>query len=161
MSKDIYSKDGFESAVESLMGLLFSISYSILADRDRCSDAVQNALAKAWEKRFYLREPEMFKSWLARIVINETRNLRRQRTVLPLPEIDSKTYHTESDATVDVQNAVFSLAERYRLPTVLYYYEGWSVQEIGKTLNLPKGTVVSRLSRAREILRKELKAYDV
>lgn len=161
MTEDIYSKNGFESAVESLMGLLFSVSYSILADRERCLDAVQNALTNAWEKRFSLRDPEKFRNWLVRIVINETRRLRKHRQTIPLPDVGDITSNRESEITLDVQNAVFSLDERYRLPVVLFYCEGWSVQEIGEALGLPKGTVVSRLSRAREMLRKELKAYDV
>lgn len=161
MTEDIYSKNGFESAVGSLMGLLFSVSYSILADRERCLDAVQNALTNAWEKRFSLRKPDKFKSWLVRIVINETRRIRKQKQALPLPDGSSMASHGEPEITLDVQNAVLSLEERYRLPVVLFYFEGWLVQEIGEALGLPKGTVVSRLSRAREMLRKELKAYDV
>lgn len=53
------------------------------------------------------------------------------------------------------------LGEIYRVPIMLFYYEDMKVQEIADVLELPKGTVLSRLSRGRDILRKELRDYGV
>ena len=61
----------------------------------------------------------------------------------------------------DVNRAVLRLGEIYRVPIMLFYYEDMKVQEIADVLELPKGTVLSRLSRGRDILRKELRDYGV
>jgi len=61
----------------------------------------------------------------------------------------------------DVSRAVLKLGEIYRVPIMLFYYEDMKVQEIADVLELPKGTVLSRLSRGRDILRKELRDYGV
>ena len=61
----------------------------------------------------------------------------------------------------DVNRAVLKLGEIYRIPIMLFYYEDMKVQEIADILGLPRGTVLARLSRGRDILRKELKEYGV
>ena len=61
----------------------------------------------------------------------------------------------------DVNRAVLRLGEIYGVPIMLFYYEDMKVQEIADVLELPKGTVLSRLSRGRDILRKELRDYGV
>lgn len=61
----------------------------------------------------------------------------------------------------DVNRAVLRLGEIYGVPIMLFYYEDMKVQEIADVLELPKGTVLSQLSRGRDILRKELRDYGV
>lgn len=155
---DIRSADGFAAAVKSMERLFFAASYSILGNSDACADAVQNALTKAWENRVNLRNPAQFKSWVVQIVQNESRNYLRKRPNLPL---DENIPATEADANhIDVKRAVNALPESARLVVMLYYFERYSVKDICALLNLPEGTVHSRLSRAREQLRKELPDYE-
>ena len=82
----VQTEEGFAAEVGKLTGLLFTVSYSLLADRELCGDAVQNALLRAWEKRFTLREESNFKAWLIKIVMNESRNIRRRKGWVELPE---------------------------------------------------------------------------
>lgn len=101
-----------------------------------------------------------FKSWLAKIVLNESRLIARRPQSLPLEEtVAAESYDTE--IKIDVADAVMRLDEKYRLVIILFYYVDLPVNEIAELLNIPKGTVVSQLSRARELLRKELKEYGV
>lgn len=155
----LLTEDGFAEAVNGLRRLLFYVSYSVLGDRESCADAVQNALLKAWSKRSSLRDPGKFKSWLVKIVLNESKALAmRPRTCElneAMPAEDGNT-----DERADVKAAVMRLKEKYRTPVILYYYEDMTVDQIADALGLPKGTVVSQLSRAREQLRKELRDYD-
>ena len=53
-------------------------------------------------------------------------------------------------------NAIHTLDQRYRVAVVLHYIEGYSVAEIGKILKIPSGTVKSRLSKARALLKKQI-----
>ena len=155
---DVRTADGFTAAAKQIERLLFAASYSILGNGDACADAVQNALLKAWENRASLRSGMQFKSWLVRIVQNESKNYLRRRPNLPL---DETIPSVEADQNqIDVKRAVNALPESARLIVMLYYFERYSVREICMLLDLPEGTVHSRLSRAREQLRKELPDYE-
>lgn len=156
----VQTEEGFAAETGKLTGLLFTVSYSLLADRELCGDAVQNALLRAWEKRFTLREESNFKAWLIKIVMNESRNIRRRKGWAELPE-NLPDKECDTDMRSDVSRAVLKLGEIYRVPIMLFYYEDMKVQEIADVLELPKGTVLSRLSRGRDILRKELRDYGV
>ena len=157
---EIQSREGFTAAVTQLKGLLFTVSYSILHDRERCADAVQNAILRAWRRRNTLRDSANCKAWLVRIAINDSKRLLRADESLPLSE-DVPAASKDESVRIDVMNAVMRLDERYRVPVALYYFEDLSVNEIAKVLHKPKGTVVSLLSRARNLLREELNTYDV
>ena len=155
---DIRIADGFTAAAKQIERLLFAASYSILGNSDACADVVQSALMKAWESRASLRERAQFKSWMVQIVQNESRNYLRKRPNLPLDE--NIPGAEEDPARLDVKQAVNALPESARFLVMLYYFERYPVKDICALLNLPEGTVHSRLSRAREQLRKELTDYE-
>ena len=155
---DIRTADGFTAAVKQIERLLFAVSFAILGNGDACADAVQVALLKAWEKRSSLRNGAQFKSWMVRIVQNESRNYLRKRPNLPLD--GDIPCAEEGHARLDVKLAISGLPETARLIVMLYYFERYSVRDIGVLLDLPEGTVHSRLSRARDQLRKELPDYE-
>jgi len=154
---DIRTAEGFGAAVKQIERLLFAASYSVLGNSDACADAMQGAFMKAWEGRNSLRDNVQFKSWMVKIVQNESKNLLRRKPSLPLDENipDKET----SQDQVDVKQAISTLPESARLIVMLYYFERYSVKEICALLRLPEGTVHSRLARAREQLRKELPDY--
>ncbi len=155
---DIRSADGFAAAVKSIERLLFAASYAILGNSGACADVVQSALMKAWENRANLKNSLQFKSWMVQIVSNESKNYLRRKPNLPL---DENIPATEADQNhIDVKRAVNALPESARLIVMLYYFERYPVKDICALLNLPEGTVHSRLSRAREQLRKELPDYE-
>ena len=155
---NVRTADGFAAAVKQIERLLFAASYSILGNGDACADAVQSALLKAWENRGSLRDGAQFKSWMVRIVQNESKNYLRKRPNLPLDE--TIPCAEEDQNRFDVKQAVNALPESARLIVMLYYFERYSVRDICALLDLPEGTVHSRLSRAREHLRKELPDYE-
>ena len=156
---DIHSAEGFAVAVRRIERLLFSASFALLRNRDACADVVQNALMKAWENRDQLKHSAQFKSWLVMIVTNESKNYLRRRPNLPLDENIAGAEGNQ--AKLDVEQAVMRLPEATRLIVMLYYFERYPVKSIGAILNLPEGTVHSRLFRAREQLRKELSDYEL
>ena len=155
---DIRSADGFAAAVKQIERLLFAASYAILGNQDACADAVQSALMKAWQNRDSLKNAAGFKSWMVQIVSNESKNYLRRKPNLPL---DENIPSAEEDQNhIDVKQAINALPESARLIVMLYYFERYSVKDICALLGLPEGTVHSRLSRAREQLRKELPDYE-
>lgn len=157
---DIKTREGFAQMAAPLQRLLLSVSYGVLRDWDLAADAAQNALLKAWRHRRSLKNPANFKAWLVQITLNESKNLMRKAVDLPL-DLELPQTGKDNAVSLDVERAVLSLEEIYRLPIWLFYFEDMSVADICIALHLPKGTVVSRLHRGREILKKELKEYDI
>ena len=155
---DIRTADGFAAAVKQIERLLFAASYAILGNSDACADAVQSALMKAWQNRDSLKNAAGFKSWMVQIVSNESKNYLRRKPNLPLD--DNIPTAEEDQDHIDVKQAINALPESARLIVMLYYFERYPVKDICILLNLPEGTVHSRLSRAREQLRKELPDYE-
>jgi RNA polymerase sigma-70 factor (ECF subfamily) len=151
-------KQFFISEVKSAERNLYRIARSYLPSDTDAADAVQEALTRAWAKRGTLHEPEYFRTWLTRIVINVCKSSLRGRgrvqlmAEVPEPPI-LPSMHTEYSL---LREALRVLDVKYRVPLVLFYLDGYSLKEIAKMLVLPQGTVKNRLFRAREKLRAQL-----
>lgn len=149
----ILDKQTFTALTLEAENTLYRVAWSILRNDADAEDAVQEAVLRAWEKLDSLREPQYFRTWLTRILIRECYRLRRAGgRIIPLEELPE----TAAPDKGEVWNELQSLPEPLRLPVLLHYVEGYSVAETGALLRIPAGTVKSRLSRARSILRLEL-----
>ena len=139
---------------------LYRVSTTLLPQLCDRQDAVQSAIEKALRKRDKLRDPAALEAWLTRILINECylilRSRKRETPMDDLPERE-----TAPDALPDVYELFTSLEEKYRLPMVLYYVEGYSVAEAAHILHLPQNTLKSRLHRGRQTLRSSLALKEV
>lgn len=117
----------FVREVEDMERTLYRVSRSLLASREECGDAVQEALAKAWAARGRA-QPEWFRPWLTRIVINECHNLsRRKRRVTPMAEIEHAPAPTPEVPDERLRMALSALPERLRTPLLLHYIGGLSL----------------------------------
>ena len=149
-------REEFTRAVLEYENTLYRVAKSMLGSEADCADAAQNALLRAWERLHTLRDPAYFKTWLTRILINECRAILRQRARYSPLEAEIAEDEAAPEHSSELYEAVMGLEQKYRLPVVLYYIEGFRTAEIAAMLRLPEGTVKTRLRRAREILRKEL-----
>lgn len=149
-------KEEFTRAVLEYESTLYRVAKSMLGSEADCADAAQNALLRAWEKQHTLRDTAYFKTWLTRILINECRAMLRQRARYAPLEAEAAEGEIAPEGGGELYEAVMGLDEKYRLPVVLHYIEGFKTAEIAAMLRLPEGTVKTRLRRAREILREEL-----
>lgn len=157
---NITTVQGFTDATIDVSRLLFTVSFSMLHNQDRCADAVQNSLLRAWEKRNSLRESSKFKAWIIKILINECKKiLKNESTSFLVDDIPAEQFG--HDVKLDIANAVFKLNPKYRVPVAMFYYEDMPVNEIASVLDIPEGTITSQLLRARQQLRKELSDYEV
>ena len=143
------TRDEFAQRITEMTPTLYRVSCSYLRQGCDREDAVQETLRKAWEKRASLRDERFLQTWVIRILINECRSLcRRASRVVPAEEI--RAVHSD---VRPLQEALLALEEKYRLPILLHYIEGCSVEETAHMLRIPQGTVKSRLSRGRAKLR--------
>ena len=150
----------FSREIEAVAPTMFRVAFAILRNRADSEDAAQNAVLKAYTHLDKLKERRYFKTWMIRILKNECSNFVRsaQRTV-NLDACEPIGYDLEVP-DLDQNRAFDTLNADERLAITLFYFEGYSTLEIAKICEVSEGTVRSRLSRAREALRKKLSEQE-
>lgn len=154
-------KQFFSAQVKASERSLYRVARSFLSCDADAADAVQNALTRAWMKRDTLRDETLFRTWLTRIVINESKSLARsRRRILPMADPPEPPAPPESDGVHEVRRAMEALPAVLRVTVALFYLDGYTIAEIAVLLKLPQGTVKNRLFRARKQLRIDLEGGD-
>lgn len=140
-----------------------NVIYRMCGDAQVAEDAAQETFIQAWLRLASYRPQASLRSWLYRIAVNAAIDLlRKERRILPgaledMPLKDPlpgpELIVSQVERIAIVQQAVLSLPDASRAVLVLREYEGMSYQEIADALDIPLGTVMSRLSHARKVLR--------
>lgn len=147
--------DGLRELYDACYGRLVAITAAISGNRHDAEEAVQEAFVRLigkWSTVGGYEDPE---AWLRRVALGVLANRRRKlRNGLRALWRHGRPPDDEgpSGDTVDIRRALATLAESQRAAVVLHHYAGLSVEEIARELNVPAGTVKSRLSRARAAL---------
>lgn len=122
-------------------------------------DVLQEVLLERYQRQDPFTSPEHEHRWLLRVTVNKCKNLlrtRRRRFALPLEELP-EAVAPQDQPYRELYEAVFSLPRNQRLTVDLYYYEGYSTDEIAALLDVRPATVRTWLRRARLTLKKRLK----
>ena len=137
---------------------IIRVSYFYLGDRGKAEDVCHDAFVSLFVNRPAL-EPGHEKTWLLKVAMNRCRDIWRSawvRRVISgspafemIPAPDTLGKHMEK---AEVLQAVHCLPADFREIFILYYYQGYGISEISGILNLPEGTISSRLSRGRKKL---------
>ncbi|MBT3046892.1 MAG: sigma-70 family RNA polymerase sigma factor [Candidatus Thiodiazotropha sp.] len=142
---------------------LYRLAWSWCRDADIAQDLVQETWAKALERSSQLRDQERLLQWMTRIMVNTYRDHQRRRhddlnlDQVEIPGDDATSENLDRhDDIRRVQQAVSQLPDEQRLVLTLVDLMGFSYAEVADTLELPIGTVMSRLSRSRQKLREFL-----
>lgn len=166
----------FGILVERHQDKLFNLAYRLTGDRDEAADAVQEAFLKAWRGMAQFKGESAFYTWVFRILVNEVRSRMRFRAVRPRPEsLEASDPADERRTGVAgrlasgaagpleeacraerrnlVESALARLEPIHREVIVLRDVEGRDYGEIADLLDCPRGTVKSRIHRARQALR--------
>lgn len=149
------TQDEFELAVEKYADTVFRAALSVTHSQEDAEDVTQETLLKLYRSGKSFESEDHRRFWLIRVAINEARRTYRWRKrVSPLEELGDAVF--ESPEELGLFEAVMALPEKYRVPVYLHYCEGLSTAEIGSLLRCPASTVQTRLSRAREHLKKSM-----
>lgn len=149
------TKEQFTQNILDCEEMLFRISMSMLKNETDCQDAMQTAILLAYEKLYTLKNQEYFKTWIVRILIN----VCNKQLKLRQKSVEIKDYYKADDfsqESAEIRMLVESLPVKIRQVVVLYYMEQFSTREISSILKIPKGTVLSRLAKGRELLKVDL-----
>ena len=133
---------------------------ALVGDRDGADDLVQDTLERAVRK-FHLWRPGDLRAWLFSIMHNVFVNQLKSRKIAPSVEIDESTIAAPiptatSVDVIDMQRSLLSLAPEQREVVLLVALEDMTYAEVARALGIPIGTVMSRLSRARDKLHKHM-----
>ena len=151
----------FDDWVRQYQRLLFGIAYWWTGSRTDAEELTQEAFFQAYRSRSTLREVEAVKGWLVGILRHCYAQMSRKsnsRAEVPLDEMANESVEQDrlSPDVLALRQSLARLDERHRLPVVLFYFHDLSYREISEALDLPIGTVMSRLSRARRLLHDSL-----
>ncbi|HID81814.1 MAG TPA: RNA polymerase sigma factor [Chromatiales bacterium] len=169
MLKRLSSQRKLRREIESLRPRLYRLAWSWCQNADLADDLVQEALLKGLKKSGQLRDQAQLKSWLCRILSNvyydhfraqkpdDSTEMDEMPTGQPNPE---QIAHRR-DMVGRMQYGLLQLSDDHRQIVTLVDLMGLSYSEVSETLNIPAGTVMSRLNRARRQLRKQLMEKDI
>jgi RNA polymerase sigma-70 factor, ECF subfamily len=156
----------FENAALGYADQLFRIALRVVRDRSRAEDLVQETYLQAWRSFDRFEPGTNIRAWLFKIMFNTHHNQQRRLRLrlIPVEETIAETiaydpptpqHLTDEDVLAELEK----LPREYQIPIVLVDVEGFSYKELSEALNVPIGTVMSRLHRGRKMLRMGLAKY--
>lgn len=142
---------------------VINVVYRMCGDAQLAEDAAQDAFIQAWLNLPAFRPGTSLRNWLYRIAVNAALDVLRRAPQMPLADFDEllvsdsqagpEAALLQKERSLAVQQAISSLPESSRAVLVLREYGGLSYQEISSALDIPLGTVMSRLNYARDRLK--------
>ncbi|MEO2208298.1 sigma-70 family RNA polymerase sigma factor [Paenibacillus pabuli] len=153
-------RDAFIRLIREIENSLYNTAKSMLRKEEDVADAIQETILKAYKSMHTLREPQYFKTWMFRILINECNTmLSRLSLSTSYAEVPAKQEVSSPYDEVDMREAVDRLEESKRIVIVLHYFEDLTLRQVADTLNISESAVKMRLSRARQELYQKFKNF--
>lgn len=166
-------RDTFWYLAQNQTRFLYNVALKYTGNRFDAEDLVQETLYSAYCKFHQLRDRQKLKSWMFSIMRNHFLKWQRKKAPVPADEfengidyisqLESASFQPDAAAAVGrkmeaetIQSILDKLPERYKTVLILHYMEDCSYQEIAEMLAVPIGTVMSRLSRAKQMMKKAL-----
>ncbi len=166
----IKAQSGDRNAFSELVSIhargVLNVIYRMCGDAQVAEDAAQETFIRAWARLGSFRVDSSLRNWLYRIALNTATDMLRKekRTLtgalegfhLADPQLGPEGLFLQEERTAVVQRAIQTLPDASRAVLVLKEYEGFSYHEIADALDIPIGTVMSRLNYARRLLKEKL-----
>ncbi len=157
---------GLAALLDAHLDSAYRLARAILLDEGDAEDVVQEACLIAWKKHGSLRDPDRLEAWFDRIVVNlcrdRLRHRQRVREIAPLDWSDAPVQAEQAidELDLDIDAALDSLDVDHRIVVLLRYWQDRTVEDIASRLDIPVGTVKSRLHYALRAMRSRLEARD-
>ena len=151
-------KEKFEALAEKYMDSIYRVAFSWTKNAADANDVTQDVLIQFLRTDRLFESDEHVKNWLMKVTVNRCKMLFRS----PWSRMEdigeyAQTLGFEAKSYLDLFQAVMRLDKKYRVPLMLFYYEGYSTAEISELLDVGEKTVSTRLFRARAKLKEYLK----
>ena len=143
--------DAFTQLMQFYMKDMYRVALAILMNDEDAADAIQDTILACWEKIHSLKKTQYFRTWMTRILINKCYDIRKKnQRFRGLVEYEEPV--KEDSYNFELKEALMTLGEKYRIVMMLFYGEGYHIDEIAAILKIPKSTVQTRLHRGRKKL---------
>ena len=155
-------EDAYRQIVEEYGNRLLRTCYLILKDREEAEDVVQETFIKVFRNIDSFRENSNLYTWIYTIALNLSRDRLRKKQDMFTIEVElvgNNDVEYEVEKSIDkelLRKELFEINSLYREVLVLFYFEELSIKEISNLLNEKEGTIKSKLSRGRNILKESL-----
>lgn len=152
------SNEEFATFAEKYMDTIYRVAYSWTKNTDDANDVTQDVLIQLYKTKKEFESDSHMKNWLIKVTVNCCKMIFRSPWS-KMEDIENygETFGFEDESYLDLFQAVMNLDKKYRVPLMLFYYEGYSTAEIASLLDIPEKTVSTRLFRAKGRLRNYLK----
>ncbi len=152
--------DAFTKLMKSHMQSMYKTAGAILFNDEDIADAISDTILACWENLKSLKDDRFFKTWMTRILVNKCNDMIRKKQYYLDEEIPETPYMDRGYENAEWKETLSCISEKYRLAMVLYYIEGFNTGDISDILDIPEGTVRSRLARGREQLAEAYEHQD-
>ena len=151
-----YASVSLRTLYRDYMPSVYRMAYSYLQNHPDSEDVVQECFLRLAQSGKHFEDTRQVQAWLIITAANLSKDLLRRahRKDLPLDAAEDRPAPREEHK--ELRRAVLELPDKYRTVIYLYYFEGYSVQELAKLLHRPESTVKTWLRRARELLREKI-----
>ena len=151
----------FDELTELIKNELYLIAKTKLKSDDDIADAIQETILKCYQNIHKLRDIKLFKTWTIRILINECNKIYRKKEKYKISiednEIEKYIKSEENyDENIEFSILIRKLETEEKLILTLYYYSGYTTKEISQILRKNENTIRSKMSRAKDKLKKQL-----
>ena len=151
----------FDELIELIKNELYLIAKTKLKIDDDIADAIQETILKCYQNIHKLRDIKLFKTWTIRILINECNKIYRKKEKYKISiednEIEKYIKSEENyDENIEFSILIRKLETEEKLILTLYYYSGYTTKEISQILRKNENTIRSKMSRAKDKLKKQL-----
>lgn len=155
MPQNTISRAAFQEIYESHFNTIYRVAFLHVKKPEEAGDIVQDVFLKLLLCKKDFAGPEHIKAWLLTCTHNACMDFFRSklRKNVSLDEVKAASLPFEIDETLGV---LLTLPDKYKTPIYLYYYEGYSTEEIASLLHKPHSTVRVNLHRGRELMKKKL-----
>lgn len=155
-------KEEFVKKILEYKDTVFRVAYSYTKNKSDAEDISQEVFLKFYTSMAKFEDSEQLKAWLIRITINKSKDLLKSSWFSKRSdETDLQQSFTMNQSQSEILEAVLSLPEKYKIVIHLYYYEGYSLNEISEITSTKISTLQTRLQRGRKLLGKKLKEEDI
>ncbi len=159
MTNELDRRQRFRQCVDDNAESIFRVAFRLTGARDMAQELVQETYLNAWANLESLKDESKMRGWVFAILRNQYTKLKRK-----LPPLASVDYEVQAkDESFErenreqqqamVQLAIQQLDDEHKFPLLLVSMEGMTTEAAGEVLGIPKGTILSRLHRARQKLR--------
>jgi RNA polymerase sigma-70 factor (ECF subfamily) len=149
--------EAFYNLVSSYSENLYNIAYCYLRDKQEALEAVQETTCRAFVKLKKLKQPQYFKTWLTRILINYCIDeQKRRKKVVPLFQEEHSKEDSSREESIAIESAIDELKPEYKHVILLKYFQDMTIPDIANVLDCPEGTVKSWIHRGLKQLKNSL-----